>query len=151
MPKLLNGCQLHMKNLYSQNIIRVYLRVFVTLTVVIVLIGITYEKFAQDQALIDFPPTGKLVDIGERKIHLDCRGYGSPIVVFESGLDTSGSLSWSMVHDKVAKTTRACAYDRAGMMWSDTRSNHQELLGKAIAEDLYETLSSADEKPPYVS
>ncbi len=82
-------------------------------------------------------------------MHLDCRGSGSPTVIFESGLDTSGSLSWSLVHDEIAKTTRACAYDRAGMMWSDPRPNTNN-IGKAIADDLNATLTTAGEQGPFV-
>lgn len=122
----------------------------VVLIICCLTIGIFSEITAKDRALVDFPPTGKMIDIGERNIHLDCKGEGSPIVVFESGLDTSGSLSWSMVHDEIAKTTRACTYDRAGMMWSDVRHSHKSELGKAIAEDLNKTLIIAGEKPPYV-
>lgn len=122
--------------------------------VVVMILGITagviYEKVAKEQALIDFPPTGLLIDIGERNIHLDCRGIGSPIVVFESGFDTSGSLSWSLVHNEIARTTRACVYDRAGMMWSDKRSVTKTSIVKAIAEDLEKTLTKAGENPPYV-
>jgi len=114
------------------------------------LIGAFFEKSAKEQALVDFPPIGKIIDIGGRNVHLDCRGEGSPIVVFEAGLDTSGSLSWSLVHDEIAKSTRTCAYDRAGMMWSDIRSITEEQSGKAVAEDLNTTLSFAGEKPPYV-
>src|SRR5689334_21560647 len=61
--------------------------------------GNTYELVGRRRAARDFPPPGKLVDIGGRKIQLDCRGAGSPTVVFESGLDLYGSLSWSLVHD----------------------------------------------------
>jgi pimeloyl-ACP methyl ester carboxylesterase len=96
----------------------------------------------------DFPPPGKLVDIGGRRIQLDCRGTGSPTVVFESGLGTSGSLSWSAVHDEIAKTTRACAYSRAGIMWSDPPNAHQN--GKSVAQDLHATLSKAGEQGPFV-
>lgn len=59
-----------------------------------------------------------------------------------------GSLSWSAVHDEVAKTTRACAYSRAGMMWSDPHDARQN--GKSVAQDLHATLSMADEQGPFV-
>jgi pimeloyl-ACP methyl ester carboxylesterase len=42
-------------------------------------------------------------------------------VVFESGIAAS-SLSWALVQPEVAKFTRACAYDRAGLAWSDAPS-----------------------------
>src|SRR5215471_8350339 len=82
--------------------------------------GAVYEQIARANAAKEFPPQGRLVDIGGRRIQLDCRGSGSPVVVFESGLDMLGSLSWAAVHDDIAKTTRACAYSRAGLMWSDS-------------------------------
>jgi pimeloyl-ACP methyl ester carboxylesterase len=53
-----------------------------------------------------------------------------------------------MVHDKIATTTRACAYDRAGLMWSDPKGSPQN--ADAIAEDLHATLSAAGEKGPFV-
>jgi hypothetical protein len=34
------------------------------------------------------PPPGKLVDIGGRKLHINCTGAGSPTVVLESGSST---------------------------------------------------------------
>ena len=66
---------------------------------------------------------GRLIDIGGgRHMQIDCRGSGTPTVVFEAGLDTMGSLSWSAVQDPVAATTRACAYSRSGIMWSEPRA-----------------------------
>jgi pimeloyl-ACP methyl ester carboxylesterase len=129
---------------------KVYLFFIAALIICCISLGMFFEQKARLQALIDFPPRGELVDIGDRKIHLDCRGNGSPIIIFESGFDTSGSISWSRVHNKLSETTRTCAYDRAGMMWSESRSNPETQLGKAIAEDLNKTLLFAGEKPPYV-
>lgn len=88
------------------------------------------------------------MDIGGRKMHLDCRGAGSPTVVFEAGLDFSGSLSWTKVHDAVAGVTRACAYDRAGIMWSDPKVTPQH--ADTVADDLHATLDAAGEKGPFV-
>jgi pimeloyl-ACP methyl ester carboxylesterase len=110
--------------------------------------GAVYEMISRCRTANEFPVTGKLVDIGGRRIQLDCRGVGRPTVVFESGLDLSGSLSWSAVHDWIAKTTRACAYSRAGIMWSDPSGGVQN--GRTIADDLHLTLLNAGEKPPYV-
>jgi len=118
------------------------------LLVLIVLVGAGYEAAGRRRAAREFPPPGKLVDIGGRRIQLDCRGAGSPTVVFESGLDINGSLSWSAVHDSIAKTTRACAYSRAGIMWSDPSEGPQ--TAKTIAEDLHATLRAAREQPPFV-
>lgn len=131
----------------KQRIIYIFLGILSSI-VLATIIGVIYEISAKSQAARDFPPPGKLVDIGGRKIQLDCRGTGSPTVVFESGLDMRGSLSWSLVHDEIAKTTRACAYSRAGIMWSDPHDSHQN--GKTVAEDLHLTLSKAGEHAPFV-
>jgi pimeloyl-ACP methyl ester carboxylesterase len=112
------------------------------------LAGSAYEMWARHRAAAEFPAPGILVDIGGRRIHLDCRGTGAPIVVFESGLDLYGSLSWSAVQDSVARTTRACSYDRAGIMWSDRSGGARN--GAAIASDLHKALQAAGERGPYV-
>ena len=118
------------------------------LIIVSTILGAVYELIGRRRAATEFPVTGELVDIGGRRIQLDCRGFGKPTVVFESGLDLIGSLSWATIHDQIAKTTRACAYSRAGIMWSDPSGGAQN--GKTIAEDLHLTLLNAGEKPPYV-
>lgn len=119
------------------------------LLLAITLLGAGYEALSRYQATTGYPPRGKLVEIGDgRRIHLDCRGRGAPTVVFESGFDNFGSLSWTRVHDAVARDTRACAYDRAGIMWSDPKNAPQD--GKAIAKDLHTALSVAGERAPFV-
>lgn len=120
----------------------------VSLVLVTTVVGVVYEMTGRNHAAREFPPLGKMVDIGGRRIQLDCRGIGSPTVIFESGLGIDGSLSWSPVHDEIAKTTRACAYSRAGIMWSDP--SDRALTGKQIAEDLHATLANAGERPPFV-
>ena len=118
------------------------------LLVAAVLGGTGYEMWARHRVAAEFAPPGKLVDIGGRRIHLDCRGAGAPVVVFESGLDMYGSLSWSAVQDQVAQTTRACSYDRAGILWSDRAPGARN--GAAIASDLHAALQAAGERAPYV-
>jgi pimeloyl-ACP methyl ester carboxylesterase len=120
----------------------------VSLILLVTIVGVVYEMMGRSRAAREFPPQGQLVDIGGRRMQLDCRGIGSPTVIFESGLDINGSLSWSAVHDEIAKTTRACAYSRAGIMWSDPKDGPQN--AKTVAEDLHATLVKAGEKPPFV-
>ncbi len=95
-----------------------------------------------------YPAAGQLVDIGGRHIQLDCRGSGSPTVVLESGLDNLGSLSWALVHDSIATTSRTCAYSRAGIMWSDAAPGPFD--SKHVSEDLHAALSKAGERAPFV-
>jgi pimeloyl-ACP methyl ester carboxylesterase len=92
------------------------------------------------------PGRGRLVDIGDRSLYLDCRGSGSPTVVLEAG-SGSDSGTWRAVHDELATTTRTCAYDRAGRGRSDSRERHT--LADA-AGDLQAALAAAGEHGPYI-
>ena len=113
------------------------------------LAGAGFEGFSRAAAAKSFTAPGRLVNVGSgRRLQLDCRGLGSPVVIFESGLDTLGSLSWTRVHNEVAKTTRACAYSRAGIMWSDRATGAFD--ARREAGDLHKALATAGEKPPYV-
>lgn len=116
--------------------------------VLLVVAGVVYERFGQYRAARDFPPPGTMVEIDGRKIQLDCRGSGSPTVVFEAGLSVEGSLSWSAVQPRIAAHTRACAYSRAGLMWSDSSSAPHS--AKQVAQDLRAALAKAGERGPFV-
>jgi pimeloyl-ACP methyl ester carboxylesterase len=112
------------------------------------LCGAVYERHERAGARSLYPPLGRLVDIGGRRIQLDCRGTGSPTVVFESGRDLNGSLSWYRVQDSVAELSRACTYSRAGILWSDpTPGPHTR---QAEAFDLHTALEKSGERPPFV-
>jgi pimeloyl-ACP methyl ester carboxylesterase len=116
--------------------------------VLAVLVGFGFETFMRSQASRKYPVQGQLVDIGGRKIQIDCRGHGSPTVVLESGIDILGSLNWAAVHDEIAQTTRVCAYSRAGILWSDPNTGTVDI--KSIAQDLHEALIKSGETGPWV-
>ena len=120
----------------------------VGLVALLLLAGAGYEQYCRWQAARHYPPMGRMVDIGGRRLQIDCRGSGSPTVVFEAGGDNLGSLAWAAVHDSIAQTTRACAYSRAGMLWSDP--NNGPFDPRGVAKDLHTALQSAGEHPPYV-
>ena len=113
-----------------------------------IVFGSVTEALMRRRAARQYPAPGQLVDVGGRRIQLDCRGSGSPTVVFESGLDNLGSLSWALVQDSIATTTRTCAYSRAGVMWSDPDSRPFD--SKRVSEDLHAALAKAGERPPFV-
>jgi pimeloyl-ACP methyl ester carboxylesterase len=88
-----------------------------------------------------------MLDLGKYRLHVVCAGRGAPSVVFESGIAAS-SLSWSHVLPAVSKSARVCAYDRAGLAWSDAprgRRGFEEVLG-----DLGAVLSRTGLEPPFV-
>lgn len=123
--------------------------VFIACMVAIAICGSTMtEALLRNRDARRFPPVGRLVDIGGIRLHLDCRGSGSPTVVLESGLDHLGALSWMAVHDSIARTTRVCAYSRAGLLWSEARAEPFDPM--RVPRDLHDLLSVAGEHPPFV-
>jgi pimeloyl-ACP methyl ester carboxylesterase len=111
-------------------------------------VGSASEAVIREKVSHKYPPTARLVDIGGRKIHLDCRGAGSPTVVLESGLDMLGTYAWASVHDSLAAGTRVCAYSRAGILWSDRAK--RPFNATAAATDLRIALERAGEGGPVV-
>lgn len=118
------------------------------LIVLAIVTGSIYEAISWRNTLAKYPPPGKMADIGGRKMYIDCRGTGSPTVVFEAGLDVGGAISWTLVHDSIAKNSRACAYNRAGIVWSEPSPAPHNAV--TVANDLHATLTVAGEKGPYV-
>lgn len=82
-----------------------------------------------------------------RDIHLVCMGQGSPTVILTPGLG-SWSMAWRMVQPAVAQTTRACAWDRAGIGFSDASDQAQTL--DVTTTDLEAALAAANIAGPYV-
>src|SRR5215469_11836872 len=79
-------------------------------------------------------PVGQLVDIGGRKLHLDCIGAGNPTVILIHGAGAF-SFDWGLVQPKVGTFSRVCSYDRAGNAWSDPVSIPQTL--REMSNDLH--------------
>lgn len=52
-------------------------------------------------------PIGEMVDLGGRRLHLNCTGSGSPTVVVENG-GGGFSVEWALVQPAIAKNTRIC-------------------------------------------
>ena len=93
------------------------------------------------------PAEGQLVDIGGRRLYLQCEGAGSPVVILQAGLGNS-STAWARIQPAVAASTTVCSYDRAGRGRSDDAPALQD--GNALAFDLHELLAEAGIPGPYV-
>jgi len=106
------------------------------------------EAITRNKYRVDYPPPGKMVSIGIHDIHLNCVGSGSPTVVFESDLDQYGSLSWVPVQERIGESTRACSYDRAGILWSEPGPLPRD--GERIAAELKTVLENAGEEAPFI-
>jgi pimeloyl-ACP methyl ester carboxylesterase len=110
--------------------------------------GIAYEQGSRWSAMRAYPPVGELVEINGKRTHLHCTGRGQPTVILESGASVGGSLDWTLVQPSIARLSRVCSYDRAGVLWSDRRRGPRD--ANRIAAELHALLGAVSEPPPYV-
>jgi len=94
-----------------------------------------------------YPAPGQLVDVGGYKMHINCTGQGSPTVILAAGT-ADFSTTWVYVQPEVAKLTRVCSYDRAGMGWSEPSPDPRTI--NATVEELHTLLVNAGVPGPYV-
>ena len=111
------------------------------------LVGYIYESLAEAADAKTYPPPGQLVDIGDHRLHINCTGTGSPTVVIDAG-QGDWSTSWGSVQQEVAKTTRTCTYDRAGLGWSEAGPLPRDAA--QFAKELHTLLQNANVPGPYV-
>ncbi len=109
--------------------------------------GALYENIFEARDRRFNPMPGRLVDVGGLKMHIDCTGEGSPAVVLDSGLGDS-YISWRKAQPLIAKFSRVCSYDRAGLGYSDPSPRPR--TSKNIAEELHGLLRAAGIAAPYV-
>ena len=109
------------------------------------------SSFAQAPSAVDsglaFSHPNQLVDIGGRRLNLYCSGSGANTVIFDAPSGMGGWV-WHNVQPAVAKQTRACVFDRAGMGFSDP-SPHPNTSNNVV-KDLHAALGKAGIVPPYV-
>jgi pimeloyl-ACP methyl ester carboxylesterase len=121
--------------------------VVIGIVVALLATGALYQWTAGRRHRRQFTPPGQLIDVGGHRLHVHCRGSGSPLVLLESGIAAS-SISWSAVQPEIATFTRVCAYDRAGLAWSDVASCPRTF--ERIVDELSTVLASSAAEERYV-
>lgn len=111
-------------------------------------VGGGYERIAETRDDGSLAMSGRLIDVGGHKLHINCTGSGSPTVVLEPGLGDTSLMMSGWIAPAVAKTTRVCVYDRAGRGWSEPAPSPRDGVGTAT--DLHTLLARAGESGPFV-
>ena len=98
------------------------------------------------------PPRGRMIDIGEgRRLRLVCEGPAQstrPVVWLESGA-WGIAADWAAVQARLAaEGFRSCAYDRAGLGYSDPGPSPRD--ADAITADLDKLIQASGEQGPFV-
>jgi len=115
--------------------------------VVVIVFGVAYNGLASLHYRAAYPPPGQFYVVDGYKMHLYCQGSGSPAVVMEGGIGANW-LTWQKVQPPLAKVTRVCSYDRAGLGWSDPRPDEHDAV--ATASHLHQLLQQAGINGPLV-
>lgn len=110
-------------------------------------VGAVYQAVATWRAQRANPPPGEMVDVEGHELHIDCAGRGSPTVVLEAASGAT-SAQWVRVQQQVSGITRVCAYDRAGMGWSEAGPDPRD--SERVAGELHDLLGKAGIEGPYV-
>ena len=100
---------------------------------------------------------GQKVDVGGYRLYLECAGGGSPTIILEAGSAAVGGNfhegdpgpgsatlrleGWLTMRAALASETRVCAYDRAGIGWSDPGPEPRDT--RQIAYELHTLLDNA--------
>ena len=122
-----------------------------------------------DRPIVGAGEFAGLVDIGGRRLWLECRGSGGPTVVLEAGYPHRADI-WdaialgdppgrTAVLPGVASFARVCAYDRPGTILSDPADPGQRSRSDAVPQprtasdlvaDLHALLHAAGGPEPFV-
>ena len=119
----------------------------VVLIIALPMFGFTYEKIMAPGDAERYPPIGQMVDVGGHHLHIYCEGEGSPTVILEGGAGMA-ALSWYLTQPLIAEHSLVCAYDRAGLGWSEL--GDPPYSPESTARDLHTLLGNAGIEPPYV-
>jgi pimeloyl-ACP methyl ester carboxylesterase len=111
------------------------------------IIGAIYQAIATEMDQRTYSPPGELVNVGNHSLHINCVGQGGPTVILEAA---NGGMSahWVRVQQEIAKTTRVCSYDRAGLGWSEPGPEPRD--ANQVSSELHTLLANADIEGPYV-
>lgn len=91
---------------------------------------------------------GRLVRLPDgRRINFRCSGRGEPTILLEGG-HAATSLAWGRIQPELSRRYRVCAYDRAGLGFSDPGPLPRD--GAAVARDLDRGLRAARIQGPFV-
>jgi pimeloyl-ACP methyl ester carboxylesterase len=115
--------------------------------IALVVLGAAYQIIATEIDRRTYSPRGQLYTVNGRQMHLVCQGEGGPTVILQAG-GAAESLWWYWVQNQLAGRTRVCAYDRAGMGWSEAASSPRDPV--TIVGELHVLLAEAGVAAPYI-
>ncbi|MBZ0301275.1 MAG: alpha/beta hydrolase, partial [Anaerolineae bacterium] len=123
------------------------LKWFGIVLVTLIVLGVFYQTIATELDKGKYAPRGQLYTVNGHRMHLVCMGEGSSAVILQAG-GVAESLWWYRVQNQLAAHTQVCAYDRAGLGWSEAATEPRDAL--TIVGELHNLLEQAGVPAPYV-
>lgn len=118
------------------------------LVFVFLLAAVSIRPVSAEETPFDFfHPPGELVPVGTHRLHIFCKGSGSPTVLIDSGMG-SFSMEWKYIQDNLSKTSKTCIYDRAGYGWSEPGPSPRTT--QQISNELYRLIQVKNLQGPFV-
>ncbi|MBP6869270.1 alpha/beta hydrolase [Candidatus Babeliales bacterium] len=106
-----------------------------------------YEYVGRTMDKQNFPPIGRMIDVGGYKLHVIDKGQGGPTVVVDPGCGCN-SLTWGLIYPEIAKLTRVIVIDRAGYAWSD--ASPLARTSENVVQEMHTLLKNAGIPAPYI-
>ena len=121
---------------------------FIALALVaVVIVGCSLGEGGSGASQNEKAPKGTFDLPNGRSLYIECRGSGSPTVVFEVGLEEPIS-DVSYVQDTLAREYMTCSYDRANN--GDSGKAPTPRTAGDVVSDLHQLLETAKVPGPYV-
>lgn len=105
-------------------------RIMLGILVVLVslpILGAAYHQVISVRNKDRYPAPGVFVQTNDAKLHMVCKGQGTPTIFLDSGIGADATLTWKSLAEDLSKKTKTCYYDRAGYGWSEAPSRERTL------------------------
>jgi pimeloyl-ACP methyl ester carboxylesterase len=100
-----------------------------------------FDLEAPGSATDEFLRPHQMIEVAKgRRLNLFCMGSGATTVLLDAG-GSDWSVVWALVQPELAKTMRACSYDRAGLGYSDPAPGPRSPA--VIVEDMHALIHAA--------
>ena len=126
---------------------QVYLGSALLLLLLLPAIGYVYEWNGERRDARLHPAPGRLIQVGEHRLHLLCKGSASPTVVIEQGAAELSKFWWPL-QEEIAKFAKVCTYDRASYGWSEPGPLRRSVEDRT--RELHTLLSNAGVQGPFI-
>jgi pimeloyl-ACP methyl ester carboxylesterase len=115
--------------------------------VLLLIVGLVYEFIGARRDKTRNPPPGRMVSVGNHKLHLLCKGNIGPAVIIEQGAGEASRFWWP-IQNQISEFATVCTYDRAGFQWSDPAPGGRTIDDRV--KELHALLTNADIPAPYI-